>query len=75
MNELQALEKLKIATAVDIRDILNKNVGSVKRQLKTWIKLGEIKSIIIEKHTDYNKSRRYYITNEIYKDYFKENEY
>lgn len=70
MNELEVVNKLKIATIEDVKDILDKNLMSVKRQLRSWAKLGEIKIVLVENHTNKIKNKKYYMTNDIFQDYF-----
>jgi|TARA_R100000750_G_scaffold62664_1_gene57249 hypothetical protein len=63
MDELQAIQKLGIATSRDIQEILEKSIQATIRQLNKLEMLGEIKIIIFNsiKHR-----KRIYIKNEIY---------
>lgn len=74
MDELKVMKRLGISTSPFVAKELEKCVRSVMRQLESWEKVGEVRRV--ESHhcsLDYGV-KRWWLTNEIYKDYFEEKE-
>lgn len=63
MDELEALNKLGIATSPAISDMTGKNMAATIRRLNSYIKYGMLQVI----EADRGGIRRYYIKNEMYK--------
>jgi len=67
MDELQVVEKLGIAKSSTIHSYLDKSILGTIKCLNTLERFEEIKIVIIH----YNKgTKRLYLKNEIYQDYF-----
>lgn len=74
MNELDIVKKQGIVTSTMISNILDKPRQNVIKQLNSWETVGEIKIIFCNENTTTNGTRRFYMINEIYEDYFEEEE-
>ena len=69
MDELEVIQKLGVATSQVLVNILKKPRQNVIGCLNTLEKLKEIRIVELSYH---KCERRLYMTNEIYRDYFKE---